>query len=141
MIRRPPRSTLFPYTTLFRSERYARRPCSPRTVRKGSFRRQRATPCARPGRAPQRALRPPSFEPRVAPNATAAQIFGGRHATPAGRLELLQRKRLFAARDVQRIRRVEQAARRAAALNHPGAPDLERFAAESRAGPRRGPEG
>src|SRR2546429_3611512 len=25
MIRRPPRSTLFPYTTLFRSERHARR--------------------------------------------------------------------------------------------------------------------
>src|SRR2546430_3623834 len=26
MIRRPPRSTLFPYTTLFRSSRYVRRP-------------------------------------------------------------------------------------------------------------------
>src|SRR5688572_31096774 len=26
MIRRPPRSTLFPYTTLFRSDRHARRP-------------------------------------------------------------------------------------------------------------------
>src|SRR3712207_7554377 len=26
MIRRPPRSTLFPYTTLFRSTHYARRP-------------------------------------------------------------------------------------------------------------------
>src|SRR3712207_7093506 len=31
MIRRPPRSTLFPYTTLFRSFR-ARRPVGPRTV-------------------------------------------------------------------------------------------------------------
>src|SRR5262245_62442803 len=29
MIRRPPRSTLFPYTTLFRSPRSRRRPCSP----------------------------------------------------------------------------------------------------------------
>src|ERR1051325_12128324 len=28
MIRRPPRSTLFPYTTLFRSGRNARRPCA-----------------------------------------------------------------------------------------------------------------
>src|SRR3712207_8659916 len=27
MIRRPPRSTLFPYTTLFRSQAAARRPC------------------------------------------------------------------------------------------------------------------
>src|SRR5260370_26601173 len=27
MIRRPPRSTLFPYTTLFRSSRRYRRPC------------------------------------------------------------------------------------------------------------------
>src|SRR5438034_4984574 len=27
MIRRPPRSTLFPYTTLFRSQRHKRAPC------------------------------------------------------------------------------------------------------------------
>src|SRR5438876_3376426 len=34
MIRRPPRSTLFPYTTLFRSSRSARRsPTSPRRTR------------------------------------------------------------------------------------------------------------
>src|SRR3989454_1817092 len=32
MIRRPPRSTLFPYTTLFRSSSSARRPCS--TIRR-----------------------------------------------------------------------------------------------------------
>src|SRR6266851_9126575 len=31
MIRRPPRSTLFPYTTLFRSRRHPRRP-SPRLI-------------------------------------------------------------------------------------------------------------
>src|SRR5476649_3049244 len=30
MIRRPPRSTLFPYTTLFRSRRRSRRPCRAR---------------------------------------------------------------------------------------------------------------
>src|SRR2546430_13431535 len=29
MTRRPPRSTLFPYTTLFRSRRYLRHPLSP----------------------------------------------------------------------------------------------------------------
>src|SRR5205807_7310664 len=33
MIRRPPRSTLFPYTTLFRSERGARRVAQRRHVR------------------------------------------------------------------------------------------------------------
>src|SRR2546422_2392265 len=32
MIRRPPRSTLFPYTTLFRSWRRARRPRRPRPI-------------------------------------------------------------------------------------------------------------
>src|SRR5258708_28101074 len=31
MIRRPPRSTLFPYTTLFRSVRRSFRPAAPRT--------------------------------------------------------------------------------------------------------------
>src|SRR5256885_8838115 len=29
MIRRPPRSTLFPYTTLFRSQRWVERECQP----------------------------------------------------------------------------------------------------------------
>src|SRR3712207_7249891 len=33
MIRRPPRSTLFPYTTLFRSSRSARRECRPHRAR------------------------------------------------------------------------------------------------------------
>src|SRR3712207_8166185 len=32
MIRRPPRSTLFPYTTLFRSHHYGGRPRDPRVV-------------------------------------------------------------------------------------------------------------
>src|SRR5260221_8766546 len=49
MIRRPPRSTLFPYTTLFRSPTYQRRaplrlPLVPRNG------------CGRPGRAPERFL-------------------------------------------------------------------------------------
>src|SRR2546422_8368258 len=50
MIRRPPRSTLFPYTTLFRSRsRAGRAPCEAR-------RRGPATPCASPlrSRAPAR---------------------------------------------------------------------------------------
>src|SRR3712207_8880995 len=34
MIRRPPRSTLFPYTTLFRSHRQARKPPTARKARK-----------------------------------------------------------------------------------------------------------
>src|SRR3712207_7374414 len=32
MIRRPPRSTLFPYTTLFRSLTMVRRPCDPSCI-------------------------------------------------------------------------------------------------------------
>src|SRR5947208_648681 len=44
MIRRPPRSTLFPYTTLFRSRAPLRLPLVPRNG------------CGRPGRAPERFL-------------------------------------------------------------------------------------
>src|SRR2546426_7500668 len=36
MIRRPPRSTLFPYTTLFRSLRAARGPVQPRRLHRGA---------------------------------------------------------------------------------------------------------
>src|SRR5437879_7059827 len=36
MIRRPPRSTLFPYTTLFRSSSSLRGRCNPRRCRTGS---------------------------------------------------------------------------------------------------------
>src|SRR3712207_8700573 len=36
MIRRPPRSTLFPYTTLFRSRRISRRPISPTAQKRNS---------------------------------------------------------------------------------------------------------
>src|SRR2546430_14305352 len=46
MIRRPPRSTLFPYTTLFRSHqpwaRILRRARAPRRVRAGRLRAQQA---------------------------------------------------------------------------------------------------
>src|SRR3712207_8535790 len=49
MIRRPPRSTLFPYTTLFRSQRYherrasGRKAASPATVLRGEVRLIAAT--------------------------------------------------------------------------------------------------
>src|SRR3712207_8974926 len=42
MIRRPPRSTLFPYTTLFRSEKYCRDCGEARPV--GEFTRDRSRP-------------------------------------------------------------------------------------------------
>src|SRR5690242_21526310 len=48
MIRRPPRSTLFPYTTLFRSVRGLRRDCrSARPVASGSVERDVAVPRGR----------------------------------------------------------------------------------------------
>src|SRR6266487_5189197 len=44
MIRRPPRSTLFPYTTLFRSRRPGRRGSRPsRRVPRGSWRDRKST--------------------------------------------------------------------------------------------------
>src|ERR1035438_8234787 len=42
MIRRPPRSTLFPYTTLFRSLRIGRLPCGPGWCREAVPRRDRS---------------------------------------------------------------------------------------------------
>src|SRR3712207_7241438 len=44
MIRRPPRSTLFPYTTLFRSRPARRRAASPRTSSATSGLKVRAAP-------------------------------------------------------------------------------------------------
>src|SRR5215211_8246440 len=44
MIRRPPRSTLFPYTTLFRSPAVARAPSRPRSPPRRSRRAARASP-------------------------------------------------------------------------------------------------
>src|SRR2546427_4345331 len=45
MIRRPPRSTLFPYTTLFRSRPPPRAACA--GARRGPVNRRRARSCAR----------------------------------------------------------------------------------------------
>src|SRR3712207_6958546 len=44
MIRRPPRSTLFPYTTLFRSQALARRPLPPDRNLAGAVGADRADP-------------------------------------------------------------------------------------------------
>src|SRR2546421_6809296 len=55
MIRRPPRSTLFPYTTLFRSGNAAPR-ASRETIRSGS-RRLRGVPRPRPPRSGTRTRR------------------------------------------------------------------------------------
>src|SRR2546430_16806872 len=71
MIRRPPRSTLFPYTTLFRSagqgrdaggrgavaasERVGRLPPGPRGQERGRARHRGARPLAHAGRAPRHA--------------------------------------------------------------------------------------
>src|SRR4051794_41196241 len=52
MIRRPPRSTLFPYTTLFRSSQGSRRAAPGRDGRRGPRRR-------RPPYRPVDGLRPP----------------------------------------------------------------------------------
>src|SRR2546422_1814557 len=66
MIRRPPRSTLFPYTTLFRSRRgaasdQARRDCRPDQLRRrhGGGRSGRGHPAVLPGR-PGLVLAPPA---------------------------------------------------------------------------------
>src|SRR2546427_8967893 len=52
MIRRPPRSTLFPYTTLFRSVNRERRCIGNRRLRYRSEPRNRGTPASKIGRAP-----------------------------------------------------------------------------------------
>src|SRR5262245_62421770 len=52
MIRRPPRSTLFPYTTLFRSSRRHPRPTLPGPASKRRI--PSAPAAARPGRSPPR---------------------------------------------------------------------------------------
>src|SRR3712207_6891790 len=62
MIRRPPRSTLFPYTTLFRSARHRRRPRGQPEQPAGDRRRRRRDP-QRDHRQPRRAVgapRPPA---------------------------------------------------------------------------------
>src|SRR3712207_7207577 len=62
MIRRPPRSTLLPYTTLFRSDRVARLAAARRA------RRRAARPARPPGtRRPRVALRARPPAPRAGP--------------------------------------------------------------------------
>src|SRR3712207_8470933 len=66
MIRRPPRSTLFPYTTLFRSAPCRARPrCSAQPLRT-SRRRRRETP-RRAGRAPSPSRGTPAARRATAP--------------------------------------------------------------------------
>src|SRR3712207_8151862 len=66
MIRRPPRSTLFPYTTLFRSSRHLRSPTSPtdsRAPMPGSAPEENCCPDPPVGscpRSPSPPLPPPS---------------------------------------------------------------------------------
>src|SRR6266536_1775559 len=94
MIRRPPRSTLFPYTTLFRSHRPAARDSGPRPVSRRPLERVRVrrplSPCgrahavggaaaARGGAPPPRGLLPSGTGVTLAP-LTAA---GSRPAEPA----------------------------------------------------------
>src|SRR5215469_8042156 len=55
MIRRPPRSTLFPYTTLFRSARAVRLPSSPLDVGHGLAATRRSRLLAGPHRLTPRA--------------------------------------------------------------------------------------
>src|SRR2546430_11890383 len=64
MIRRPPRSTLFPYTTLFRSTAAHWPHPAPPPIRMGARRRPRAVPfrSRSPRRAPTRTTAPRSEE-------------------------------------------------------------------------------
>src|SRR2546430_7029139 len=57
MIRRPPRSTLFPYTTLFRSRREAARPGTARRTRVAPHRGPRPGAAAARGGGPRVASR------------------------------------------------------------------------------------
>src|SRR2546422_9142328 len=67
MIRRPPRSTLFPYTTLFRSRRRRVRGAEPVREQRGARRRRAPRPLRRDRcRAARRALPPHSGRDRVA---------------------------------------------------------------------------
>src|SRR3712207_8616778 len=73
MIRRPPRSTLFPYTTLFRSPRLAR---DRRRLLGGD------DGCRRPARAARRSRKPPRRD-----DVQAALVLHGRHGLAALRSE------------------------------------------------------
>src|SRR3712207_7354653 len=61
MIRRPPRSTLFPYTTLFRSQRGDPAGCGAQR-RAGALAADQGGRAGRRARAPDRGARPPEAE-------------------------------------------------------------------------------
>src|SRR3989441_3753518 len=66
MIRRPPRSTLFPYTTLFRSRRGPENPAPQRHHREQRERREHR--CDEPPRGGPYGAGAPEVEPRCPPN-------------------------------------------------------------------------
>ena len=70
MIRRPPRSTLFPYTTLFRSQHANSRPCPPPDLPHLVSIARRPAPKPPSGRAQRKTIRaawqPPASRPRFA---------------------------------------------------------------------------
>src|SRR3712207_9462770 len=75
MIRRPPRSTLFPYATLFRSRPARLAPLGGRALRVGGR-------GARRGLHDQRPRLPAPRQPRVRPPATSGQIGRAHVLTP-----------------------------------------------------------
>src|SRR2546430_15778380 len=102
MIRRPPRSTLFPYTTLFRSPRGRRSPKPARERRSNRVPRRHQTALGPPAhrgvperRLPRRAVRdlhrpggPPGIGPRRNPSGAARQPPLTQHGDPLGPDEL-----------------------------------------------------
>src|SRR2546430_15554310 len=77
MIRRPPRSTLFPYTTLFRSREPGARAARPRAAgapRHARTRRPHGGDHLPLGRGPHREARVPRLEPVVRLPAAAARV-------------------------------------------------------------------
>src|SRR3712207_9414925 len=78
MIRRPPRSTLFPYTTLFRSPGDPDRPVAQRDERAAPRRAAHHRGQARAGPAPGAAARPAAAAPRLP---------AGRPQDPGGHLD------------------------------------------------------
>src|SRR2546422_7956944 len=76
MIRRPPRSTLFPYTTLFRSSRIRLR-CRVRTARRDEGR----PPCLAPGRIARAIDIGEGHRPPQTPNNLTPSAGGDRKST------------------------------------------------------------
>src|SRR6266498_5495080 len=105
MIRRPPRSTLFPYTTLFRSRRGGRSTSPPRTAprpRRANLRHRAARappsdrrPCALGEEANIRSARIPRLQ-SVYPGITPGLITSGRLRPSAPRLSKRMRHRYAA---------------------------------------------